>query len=271
MEAGDGHHRAEEGVATLNDRMPVPCTGGFQYGNRYFRCWKPAGHGDITMAEAIKVSCDVYFYQLGLKLGLSRLVAGGVALDFRKRTGIDLPSEQTPTFPFANAEEYYDRKYGPRGWSQAVVLNLSIGQGENSQTVANMARFYTALATDGEAATPEIAQGAPKRSRLFTLTDAQMQGIRAAMAGVTAAGGTAASAAIKGVVLAGKTGSAQNSQDPLHTHAWFVGFAPASDPKIVVAVMIEFGGHGARAAHVAKKMIERYLKVVPTQMLITDG
>jgi len=219
----------EEGVATLNDRMPVPCTGGFQYGNRYFRCWKPAGHGDITMAEAIKVSCDVYFYQLGLKLGLSRLVAGGVALDFRKRTGIDLPSEQTPTFPFANAEEYYDRKYGPRGWSQAVVLNLAIGQGENSQTVANMARFYTALATDGEAATPEIAQGAPKRSRLFTLTDAQMQGIRAAMAGVTAAGGTAASAAIKGVVLAGKTGSAQNSQDPLHTHAW----SSASHPRAI--------------------------------------
>jgi penicillin-binding protein 2 len=223
------------------------------------------------MAEAIKVSCDVYFYQLGLKLGLSRLVAGGVALDFRNRTGIDLPSEQTPTFPYANAEEYYDRKYGPRGWSQAVVLNLSIGQGENAQTVANMARFYTALATDGEAATPEIVQSAPKRTRLFSLSDQQMEGIRNAMAGVTQAGGTAASAAIQGVVLAGKTGTAQNSQDRLHDHAWFVGFAPENDPKIVVAVLIEFGEHGPRAARVASKIIQRYLKVAPTQMLITDG
>jgi cell division protein FtsI/penicillin-binding protein 2 len=134
-----------------------------------------------------------------------------------------------------------------------------------------MARFYTALATDGRAATPEIVQAAPKHTRLFTLSEQQMLGLRTAMAGVTQAGGTAASAAIQGVVLAGKTGSAQNAQDPNHDHAWFVGFAPANDPKIVVAVLIEFGEHGSRAARLASKIIERYLKVRPTQMLITDG
>ncbi|HEX5438528.1 MAG TPA: penicillin-binding protein 2 [Gemmatimonadaceae bacterium] len=261
----------ENGVATLDSKMPLPCTGGYQFGTRYFRCWKPSGHGDVTMSQAITQSCDVYFYQLGLKIGLSRLAAGGVALGFRKKTGIDLPGEQSPSFPLADAEEYYDRRYGKRGWTEAVVLNLAIGQGENSQTVANMARFYTALATNGEAATPEIVKGDPKRTRIFALSDEQMAGIRAAMAGVTRAGGTAASAAIKGVVLAGKTGSAQNSHDPNRTHAWFVGFAPADHPKIVVAVLIEFGGEGARAARIAAKMVQEYLKVAPTQLLQTDG
>ena len=72
-------------------------------------------------------------------------------------------------------------------------------------------------------------------------------------------------------MLAGKTGTAQNAQDPLHHHAWFVGFAPANDPKIVVAVMLEFGGHGTRAARIASKIIEAYLKVAPTELLNTDG
>ncbi|HEX6536293.1 MAG TPA: penicillin-binding protein 2 [Gemmatimonadaceae bacterium] len=260
----------QDGLVTLDDKMPVPCTGGFQFGNRYFRCWDPRGHGDVTLAGAIEQSCDVYFYQLGLKLGLSRLVAGGIRLGSRDKTGIDLPDESRPIFPYADAEEYYDRRYGKRGWSQAVVLNLSIGQGENGQTVVNMARFYTALATDGSAARPEIARHAPRRTRLFALSEEQMEGIRAAMAGVVSQG-TARSAAIQGVVLAGKTGTAQNAQDPLHHHAWFVGFAPANDPKIVVAVMLEFGGHGTRAARIASKIIQAYLKVAPTTLLNTDG
>jgi penicillin-binding protein 2 len=261
----------QQGLVTLDDRMPVPCTGGYQFGNRYFRCWEKKGHGDITLSRAIAVSCDVYFYQLGLKLGLSKLVAGGVSLGGRDRTGIDLPDESRPVFPYADAEEYYDRRYGKRGWSQAVVLNLAIGQGENDQTVVNMGRFYTALATDGMAAKPEIVRRKPERTRVFQLSEQQMLGIREAMAGVVAAGGTAASAQIKGVVLAGKTGSAQNPQDRQHDHAWFVGFAPAEDPKIVVAVMLEFGGHGYRAARIASKIVQAYLKVAPTQLLNTEG
>ena len=260
----------EDGLVSLDDKMPVPCTGGFQFGNRYFRCWEPRGHGNITLARAIEVSCDVYFYQLGLKLGLSRLVAGGIKLGSRDRSGIDLPDESRPLFPYADVEDYYDKRYGKRGWSQAVVLNLAIGQGENTQTIANMGRFYTALATDGTAATPEIARRAPQRTRLFKLSDAQMRGIRDAMAGVVSSG-TARSAAIKGVVLAGKTGTAQNAQDAQRNHAWFVGFAPEDDPKIVVAVMLEFGGHGTRAARIASKIIEAYLKVAPTELLNTDG
>ncbi|MFN2398545.1 MAG: penicillin-binding protein 2 [Gemmatimonadaceae bacterium] len=259
----------QEGIASLDDHMPTTCTGGYQFGSRYFRCWEKNGHGNVSLARAIEVSCDVYFYQLGLKIGLTRLIAGGISLAFRQRTGIDLPEEALPIFPYG--EDYFNRRYGPRGWTRAVTLNLAIGQGENAQTVANMARFYTALATDGQAARPEIVRRFPQRARLFKVTDAQMAGMRDAMAGVVTGRGTAGSAAIRGVVLAGKTGTAQNAQDPTRDHAWFVGFAPADDPKIVVAVMLEFGEHGYYAARVASKMIEHYLKVAPTQLLSTDG
>jgi penicillin-binding protein 2 len=260
----------ENHIATLDDVMPVPCTGGFQFGDRYFHCWEKKGHGNLTLAEAIVKSCDVYFYQLGLKIGLQRLITGGVALAFREKTGIDLPNESSPNFPYAI--DYYNRRFGARAWNNSVVLNLAIGQGENSQTIASMARFYTALATDGQEARPEIVrQTQPARTRIFTLDSVQFGGLRRAMMGVLAVGGTAAAEAIQGVVLAGKTGTAQNTEDPVHNHSWFVGFAPADHPKIVVAVLIEFGGHGSHAARVASKIIEHYLKVAPASQIQSEG
>jgi penicillin-binding protein 2 len=250
-------------VATLDTYMPQPCTGGYQFGNRYFRCWERKGHGAISLARALEVSCDTYFYQLGLKIGLTRLIAGGVRLGFDKRSGIDLPGEVIPIYPYG--EDYYNKRYGARGWSSAVTLNLSIGQGENDQTVVNMARFYTALATDGLAARPEIVRNDDDRSRtrLIQLNDRELQGLRNAMKNVVSERGTAGSARIADVALAGKTGTAQNAHDVTRDHAWFVGFAPADDPKIVVSVMLEFGQHGYYAARVASKVIERYLKGAP--------
>ncbi len=251
-------------VATLDTHMPQACTGGYQFGNRYFRCWEKKGHGDVSLARALEVSCDTYFYQLGLKIGLTRLIAGGVRLGFDKRSGIDLPGEVIPIYPYG--EDYYNKRYGARGWSSAVTLNLSIGQGENDQTVVSMARFYTALATDGLAARPEIARNDDDRSRtrVIQLSDRELQGLRNAMKNVVSERGTAASARIEDVVLAGKTGTAQNAHDVTRDHAWFVGFAPADDPKIVVSVMLEFGEHGYYAARIASKIIERYLKGAPT-------
>jgi penicillin-binding protein 2 len=260
----------QEGVVHMEDHMPVPCTGGFQYGNRWFKCHKKEGHGSLTLAQAIEQSCDVYFYQLGLKLGLKNLVAGGISLGSAERSGIDLPYESKPSFPTADVTDYYNKKYGPRGWNQSNSLNLAIGQGENSQTVVNMARFYTALATDGQASHPQVVRGTSEKERLFELDSSQMAGIRAALAGVVAHG-TAAASRIEGLTLAGKTGTAQNTQDPHHDHAWFVGFAPADDPKIVVAVMLEFGGSGTRSAHIASKIIEHYLKASTKQLLVTEG
>ena len=259
----------QRGAVTLDSHMPVPCTGGYPYGNRYFRCWQRDGHGDLPLSRAIAVSCNVYFYQLGLKLGLARLLAGGIALGFGERTGIDIPSEHRPTFP--DAVEYYNQRYGPRGWSSAVVLNLAIGQGENQQTVASVARFYSALATDGHAVTPHIARAEPERVRIMQLSEAQSAGLRAAMSEVVTSRGTAGSAAIQGIVLAGKTGTAQNSSDRNRDHAWFAGFAPAEDPKIVVAVMIEFGEHGYIAARIASRAVSFYLKAATAELANTEG
>ena len=104
--------------------MPVACTGGYQFGNRYLHCWEPKGHGNLTLAEAIEKSCDVYFYQLGLKVGLSQLVAGGIKLGCARQDGDRSPDEARPIFPYDDVTNYFNSKYGTNGWSQAVVLNL---------------------------------------------------------------------------------------------------------------------------------------------------
>ncbi len=257
------------GVVGLNDHMPVSCSGGYQYGSRYFRCWDKRGHGSLSLYGAVKHSCDVYFYQLGLKIGLNKLVAGGISLSMRERSGIDLPEEKRPDFPTIDVKNYYNKKFGAGRWSNAETLNLSIGQGANSQTVVNMAKFYTALATDGHAAQPMIVKGTPVRKPIFHLTSVQDSAIRAALAGVVEAGGTAAASAIQGVVLAGKTGTAQNPGKA--DHGWFVGFAPAAKPKIVVAVLLEFGEHGSRAAHIASAIIAHYLKIQPVADALETG
>jgi len=256
----------------MSDRMPIPCTGGMQYGNRYFRCWDKRGHGSLALAGAIAKSCDVYFYQLGIKLTLARLVAGGVDLGFQNKAGIDLPEEKRPRFP--ESLDYFRRRYG-KNWSQSTVLSMAIGQGDNSQTILNMARFYSALATDGSAAKPEIVRGKPDRSPIVKLSPELLDQLRGALVGVVE-GGTASRSAIKGVQLAGKTGTAQSGTLDENgkelDHAWFVGFAPANDAKIVVAVMIEFGGHGTRAAAIASAIIANYLKVTPISSdLTTEG
>lgn len=254
----------ERGLVTMETRMTQPCTGGYYYG-RVFKCWDKRGHGDVTLAQAIAKSCDVYFYQLGLKIGLSNLLAGGISLGFADKTQIDLPSERKPTW-FANTT-YFDRKYGARGWNRSVLLSLSIGQADNAQTPVSMARFYTALATDGSAATPQIVSREPERKQILNLDKTQLAGIQLALADVVSRG-TAAGAQIQGLTIAGKTGTAQvNGQ---LDNAWFVGYAPANDPRIVVAIIIEEGLHGSTAARVATKMMERYLKVRLTMTAIVN-
>jgi cell division protein FtsI/penicillin-binding protein 2 len=148
-----------------------------------------------------------------------------------------------------------------------VVLSLSIGQADNAQTPVNMARFYTALATDGRAATPQIVAREPERKQILNLDKAQLAGIQLALADVVARG-TAAGAQIQGLTIAGKTGTAQvNGQ---LDNAWFVGYAPANDPKIVVAIIIEEGLHGSTAARMATKLMERYLKARLTMTAIVS-
>jgi len=253
----------ENHMVTMNDHMPIPCSGGLQYGSRYFHC--DAVHGSLSLAGAIAKSCNVYFYQLGIKLGLTRLLAGGVDLGFKDRSGIDLPEERKPLWP--ETAEYFNRRYGKSGWTSSVVLNLAIGQGENAQTVINMAKFYTALATDGSAARPEVAKLQPVREQLFSLDPQQFAQLRAALANVVESG-TAVRSRLQGVVLAGKTGTAQSRKFDKNgkelNFSWFVGFAPADDPKIVVAMMLEYVPfQGATTATLVSKIIGSYLHATP--------
>jgi penicillin-binding protein 2 len=262
----------QDNVITPTTRMPQQCDGYYYFGNRAWQCWEKGGHGSLDLTGAIARSCDVYFYQLGLKIGISRLVAGGVQLGFGSKTGIDIPEEFKSRYP--DGLKYFDEKYTPRGWTQgAVALNMSIGQGDNAQTALNMARFYTALATDGYAAKPEIVTRKPDRTKIINLSPELMAILRTAMVGVTSAGGTAASAGITGVTLAGKTGTAQTAAlgKGLCDHAWFAGFAPADKPKIVVSVVLECGAHGYLAARVASAIVGKFLGVTPNFLMQTQG
>ncbi len=245
----------ERGLVDLHTHMPVPCRGGMQYGNRYFKCWNRTGHGSLDLVGAIAQSCDVYFYQLGLRLQLHALLEDGVKMGFRDRTGIDLVNEVTPIYPGSTA--YYDKTYGPRGWSNAVILNLSIGQGENTQTLINMLKFYGALA--GARQDRDPLPGAPRfrghvRSGTHAMT--QLEGLRTALIAVVERG-TAARSRLADLQVAGKTGTAQNPHGK--DHGWFIGFAPAEKPEIVVGAIFEFGEHGTVVAPYVVRAISRYL------------
>ena len=254
----------QDSVIDFNTRMPEPCRGFYYFGNRTWHCWQKEGHGSLTLSGAIARSCDVYFYQLGQKLTLSRLVAGGIDLGFDKRSGIDLPEDTKPRFP-TSFPDYFNQKYGPRNWTQgSTELNMAIGQGENAQTVINMARFYSALANDGNEPTPMIKRGTPKITKAFHLPTDQMMALRRAMMGVVQEGGTAAGAAISGVSVAGKTGTAQTLRKDKNGKdlywAWFAGMAPAQAPQIVVVVMVpNVTFEGATTAQFATKIISHFL------------
>ncbi len=251
----------KRGIVTLHSHMPIPCRGGLQYGNRFFRCWSGAGHGDLSLADAIAQSCDVYFYQLGLKLGLTSLLEDATALGFRSPTRIDLPDEKTGLFPAGT--DYYDRVYGPRRWTSAVTLNLAIGQGENAQTLVNMVRFYQMLASDGRARAPYLVRPASGPEATLGLTPDQLAGLRQAMISVVERGTARGAARFGGsIAIAGKTGTAQNPHGP--AHGWFIGFAPADKPEIVVGAIVEFAREGPFVAPLVTRVIGRYLGVDTT-------
>ncbi len=245
----------KRGLVDFSSRMPQTCTGGFRYGNRVFHCWKKSGHGSLDLTGAITNSCNIYFYQLGLRIGLPNLLAEATAMGLGSPTGIDLASEKSSSFPPSTA--YYDRLYGPRGWSNSATLNLSIGQGENAQTLMGLTRFYAALAGDGTVPTPYIVQKPTGARRSLGLTPAQLEGLRSALVAVVDRG-TAAASGGRDLRVGGKTGTAQNPQGA--DHGWFIGFAPAENPKIVVGSIMEFALHGTAVAPYVVKVIRRYLE-----------
>ena len=270
----------ELGLIDSNTKF-ASCVGGYQFGNRFFRCWAPGGHGRVSLVEAIEQSCDVYFYQLGYKLGLEEFYRYSSACGFGQKTGIDLPQESSGNVP---DKAWYDKKIGVNKWTLAVLLNISIGQGEVLATPLQVAQFYCGLANHGRVYRPhllksmigpdgretvrggEIAFNLPFSEKTLDLLN---EGLVRVMEGEH---GTAKGSRIKGITMAGKTGTAQNPHG--EDHSWFVGFAPAEDPEIVVCVIIENAGHGSEwAAPAVKNIIKAHLlkSQTPDSSMVITG
>jgi len=250
----------QRGIVNQSTRMPVACTGGLAYAGRYSRCWYRAGHGSLDLAQAIENSCNVYFYQLGIRIGLSELTRAGVRLGFTQPTGIDLPAELPGIFPRSVAwyKEYFGTEAVP-----SDVMSLAIGQGPNSQTPLRMAYIYSAIAGNGTAPPPHLVVTDSTRNAAPGIDlGLDARGLEALWEGlrlVTEPEGTGLQSSLARYKLYGKTGTAQNSQGP--DHGWFVGFAgrPGGHPEITVAVIVEHGLHGDAAAPLAAKIVNFYL------------
>ena len=255
----------EQGVIGPESRMPTPCNGGINYGNRYWRCWKPGGHGSLDLAGAIQHSCDVYFYQLGIKIGLDRLLQEATDVGFSQPCGIDLPEEKEGIFPADR--EFWNARFGYLP-DEGEVLSLAIGQGPNSQTPLKMAQFYTTFARDGSAPAPSIFMGRenPPEGWTLKLGPEGVEALRQGLRQVTAPGGTAYMSSLEHWDMIGKTGTGQNPlslQGLAPDHAWFAAIAGprGAAPEIVVVALVEYGGGGsAVAAPIAAKAADFYLR-----------
>ncbi|MGE5180234.1 MAG: penicillin-binding protein 2 [Bacteroidota bacterium] len=253
------------------------CDGAFQFGRRSFKCWDPKGHGTLALHDAIERSCDVYFYQLGVRLGLDRLAAFMKKIQVSDKAGIDLPQERRGLFPDA---VWYDRHYGAGRWSRGLVLNLAIGQGEIALTPVKLAQMTAMIANGGTLVRPHLVREVDEDGRSIPgAVPAESTGthieippdkaatIRAAMEAVVAdPHGTGYAAKVDSVRVAGKTGTAQNPHG--NDHALFICFAPVESPRIVIAVLVENAGHGSTAAApIAQKMMQAFFHPAPAESL----
>lgn len=250
----------EAGLIEPSTRFPQSCNGTFRFGNRTVRCWKPEGHGSLDLVGAVQHSCNVYFYQLGLALGLERVLEGGNRMGFGRGTGIDLPQEAEGTFPEGVA--FWDRQFGYRA-GEGEVLNLILGQGPNAQSPLKMAQFMLAVARDGSAPPPTLNRAAatPESWRLDVSLES-LDAIREGLRRVTAPGGTAHLSSLEHFDLLGKTGTAETGGGQPN-HAWFAGMAGprGAPPEVVVVALVEFGDSGSEtAAPLVAKAADYYLR-----------
>lgn len=251
------------GVVTPSERMPVSCRGSFVFGNRAYGCWKPEGHGSLDLAGAIQHSCNVYFYQVGVRIGLVRMLEVGNRMGFGERCGIDLPQESGGGFP--EGPEFWERRFGYRA-QEGETLNLAIGQGPNDQTPLKMAQFILAIARDGSAPAPSLLRsdpgGAAEASWRLDIPREHLEQVREGMRRVTRQGGTAYRSSLEHFDLLGKTGTAQ-SGGGRPPHAWFTAIAGpyGEDPEIVAVALVEFGESGSGvAAPLVAKTVDFYLR-----------
>ena len=268
----------------LNPQETVHCPGYVALGKHIFRCWRSGGHGNVNLKRGLVESCDVYFYRLGMKLGVDRISEFAMACGFGKPTGIDLPHEKGGLIP---TREWKEKTFGER-WQKGEDLNMAIGQGYTLVTPLQMARYIAALINGGRLLKPQLLVGAPPEVQaLIPLDAAGREIIRDAMVHtVTDPGGTCWRARTEGVVVGAKTGTAQvarltdelkalpDDKIPykLRDHAWMCGFAEADGRSYAIAVMAEHGQHGSSGAGpVVKGVIDYLFKEEPGRFEVAEA
>lgn len=228
-------------------------------GDRYWdfhrpREWKRGGHGPVNMIRALALSSDIYFYEVGRRLGPDRLSKWAGILGFGQPTGIDLPGETSGSNP--NKASYGEN------WFPGEILSLAIGQGRITSTALQLASYTATIANDGVRRRPHLIRSEETPPETLPIKPEHLKVVRQGMIGVTAPGGTANTFYYPKpfpVRVAGKTGSAELGIAGRADNGLFVSFAPAEDPKIAVAVIVEGSGGGARTATVARAVIGQYL------------
>ncbi len=281
----------EEGVIT--GKSEYNCSGHYDFGGRRFHCHNRRGHGDVDVHEALRGSCDVFFYRVGEELGIERLEEWSRRLGFGEPTGVEI-HESTGRVP---SRSWY-RQHVPGGYFPGFALSTAVGQKDVLSSPLQIARVYAALANGGHLPSLTLIEGfedaagkliAPNRlpGRDIGVKKSNLQLIRTALrAVVNEEGGTAFGSKPDSVVMAGKTGTAQAPQrlrkemaerlkdDPgqlarlttwlQNDHSWFVGWAPWGTPKVVVAVLIEHGGSGGHnAAPIARQIVDAWFAKHP--------
>lgn len=237
----------EAGVITADEVMPIPCTGGMTYAGRYQQCW--TSHGiRMNLPLGLKNSCNVYFYQVGIRLGFDRMFELGTRLGFDRGTGIDLPSEIPSTFP--RSRDWWENRYGYTP-QPPEIMSLAIGQGAVTMTPLKMAQIVTAVARpDARIVVPRLVQSdeEPRFQAQHEIDRDQLAAIRKGMRLVLGPGGTAGLSTLDVWDVGGKTGTAQNPHGA--NHAWYVAWAgeEGEEPEIVAAMLLYFGESGSAAA-----------------------
>jgi penicillin-binding protein 2 len=283
----------ESGLITPNTAFT--CTGTFPYGNRDFRCWKDGGHGSISLHRALVESCDIYFYQVGLKVGPDLIARYANEFGLGRVTGISLPHEKSGIVP---SSSWKKKRFGVP-WYSGETLSYSVGQGYLNTTPLQLLMLISGVANGGWLYQPQVVEKieniygkklkeySPVELGRANVSEKTLQLVQEALRGaVNDPHGTGGTCALKDVKVAGKTGTAQVVRLPenfkkgdmnrmplkFRDHAWFVAYAPFEDPKIAIAVLVEHGGFGASAAApIAKKVIEKYLNLEPSPSLKMEG
>lgn len=270
----------EAGVAAPS--TTVTCSGGIHLGSHEFRCWNKSGHGAVDLHRALKESCDVWFYRVGLQLGIERIASMAHRLGLGQQTGFPFGGEQAGLIP----DREWKKKRFKAPWYDGETAICSIGQGYVLATPLQLAAMTAAAANGGTVWKPQVVKrieglrgellwaASPAKQSEVKLSPGDLAAVHHALeAVVNEAGGTANRSRLKEVRYAGKTGTAQvvgrkggreadTSRYENRDHALFVAYAPAVAPEIAVAVIVEHGGHGgSAAAPVAKAMFEAYFGI----------